>query len=102
MKKIDTSLLKGQCVVGMKKAETAIETAVDVAKDVIICPKFNADFRIKSKRKDKDLFRFNMSMNKEFSLFKLVLGIIAVFAAGAVICMAVDSAFGCKCKKNEQ
>ena len=101
MKKIDTKILKVQCADGMKKAETVIGDAVETCKDIIICPKFNSDFRIKSKSREKDLFRINMSMNKEISLFKLILGVVAVFAAGALICMAFDSVFGCNCKNDK-
>ena len=101
MKKIDTKMLKIQCTDGMKKAETVVGGAVEVCKDIVICPKFNSDFRIKSKSREKDLFRINMSMNKEITLFKLILGVIAIFAAIALICMAFDSVFGCSCKKDK-
>lgn len=101
MKRIDTKILKDQCADGIKNAEIAVGNAVQTCKDIIICPKFFSDFRIKSKSKDRDLFRVKMSVDKEISLFKLIIGVIAIFVAGAVICMALDSAFGCKNKNDK-
>ncbi len=96
MKKIDMCLMKSQCADGMKKAESVIGSAIDTAKDITICPKFNVDFKIKSQKKNKDLFGVKMNCDKEISLFKLILGLVAAFAAVAFLCAALESMFSPK------
>ena len=96
MKKIDMCLIKSQCTDGIKKAENTIGSVIEKSKDIIISPKFSSDFKIKSRKNDKEIFGLKMKCDKEISLFKLVLGVIAVIATITLVYAALEAIFSNK------
>ena len=56
-----------------ENVKTAADNTVDKMKDIRLCTAFDAGLEVKSQKKQKKLFGIQMSVNKEFSLFNLVL-----------------------------
>lgn len=96
MKKIDMCAMKAQCTDGIKKAENTISSAIEKSKDIIISPKFSSDFKIKSRKNDKEIFGLKMKCDKEISLFKLILGVLAFIAGIALVYATLEAVFSGK------
>ena len=101
MSKIKVNDIKEKCIYGFE----TVKDAIDSSKNISIKPKVDASLCIKSRKNNCSYCDKKLSIDTEFSLFKVIcicLAAVAALAAASLIINSLFSGFGKKkAKKTE-
>ena len=97
MSKINVNEIKEKCICGFE----TVKDAIDSAKNISIKPKVNASLCIKSRKNNSSYCDKKLSVDTEFSLFKVICICLAAVAALAAASLMVNSLFSGCCKKQK-
>lgn len=79
------------CECAMYDAVDSVKYAVNKSKKIILHPKLDATFKIKSKDNQNELFSSRLYFNKEISLFKIIAVIFGTIAAVTLLFSFMNS-----------
>ena len=79
------------CECAMYDVVDTVKCAVNKSKKIILHPKLDATFKIKSKDNQNELFSSRLYFNKEISLFKIIAVLIGTLAAVGLLFSMMNS-----------